>query len=114
MARPQADTEVVKATILILLVGLCLVGFRETIAGWFWPRSPAPWETVDAFYYPSKTNLPVDRRKYDMPSIESCRLWIFQQAALSEDPKLEHGDYECGVGFMQNVGDLRMYRLSLR
>lgn len=104
----------VKAAFLILLAGLCLVGFRGTIAGWFWPKSPAPWETVDAFYYPSKTNLPIDRREYDMPSMESCRRWVFQQAALNGDPKLERGDYECGVGLVRNVGDLRIYRLSLR
>lgn len=104
----------IRAAFLLLLAGLCLFAFRGTIADWLWPNSAAPWEEVDAFYYPKKTNLPVDKRAYGLASVENCRQWVFQKAALNGDPRLEDGDYECGVGFMRNVGDLRMYRLTLQ
>ncbi len=29
----------------------------KTLANWFWTDSAAPWETVDAFYYPDRSDL---------------------------------------------------------
>ena len=103
-----------KTTLLILLVALCLAAFRGNIADWLWPTSVAPWEDVDAFYYPQSASVPSDDRKYGLASVDSCRRWVLSQAALRGDSKLEMTDYECGIGYVQNVGDLRKYRLILR
>jgi hypothetical protein len=36
--------------ILGLIVWGALGNPTQTITGWIWPHSPAPWERVDAFY----------------------------------------------------------------
>jgi hypothetical protein len=40
--------------ILGLIVWGALGNPTQTIAGWLWPHSPAPWEGVDAYYYPTR------------------------------------------------------------
>ena len=33
----------------------------KDVANWFWENSAAPWEEVDAFYYPNRSNLTVHK-----------------------------------------------------
>jgi len=84
------------------------------IANWFWPETPAPWEDVDAVYYPDRGNLLVEVSAPHVGTIEACRAWVYDRAAANSDPALTRGDYECGVGFLRNMGPLRIYRLTVR
>ena len=54
------------------------------IAGWVWRNSPAPWETVDALYYPTRNNLSHDERRLNVGSIDGvARRWLeLQLSAL--------------------------------
>jgi len=84
------------------------------IAGWTWGDRPAPWERVDAFYYPNRNNLSQDQRRLDVGTVEACRSWVLTIAAQNNDPNISRGDYECGVGFLKNLGGFRVYRVTTR
>lgn len=101
---------------VVLLVGAWfLLGDPPgTVAGWFWPEDAAPWERVDAFYYPDRGNLLIDQRRQDVGSVDGCREWVRLAAAANNDPSLARGDYECGVGFLRSLGDVGVYRLTVR
>ena len=86
----------------------------ETIAGWISPHSPAPWEKVDVFYYPDKSNLAVSLDNHDVGGLAQCRTWASSAAAKQNDPQLERGDYECGVGYLTSQSSLNRYRLTVR
>jgi hypothetical protein len=86
----------------------------QTIAGWIWPHSPAPWERVDAFYYPDKSNLAVSLDNHDVDGLAQCRMWASSTAVTQNDPQMERGDYECGVGYLDSQGSLNSYRLTIR
>jgi hypothetical protein len=86
----------------------------STVANWFWPTSAAPWEEVIAVYYPNKHDLTVHQLARNVGSLENCRAWVGAKAARYNDPNLERGDYECGVGRLRTIGDLLMYRLTVR
>lgn len=101
--------------IVLGLIAWALVGKpSRDIADWLWGNSPAPWETVDAFYYPNKSNLYRDSRAIGLKSVEECRQWVNQQARANGDPQLIAGSYECGVGFLETWQGLRVYRATLR
>jgi hypothetical protein len=84
------------------------------IAGWVWGNSPAPWETVDAFYYPNRNNLSHDERRLNVGSVDACRAWVAGAAARRDDPQIRRGDYECGVGHLKDYGELKVYRVTTR
>ena len=86
----------------------------ETIAGWISPHSPAPWESVDAFYYPDKNNPTISIGNPDVGGLAQCRTWASSAAAKQNDPQLARGDYECGVGYLTSQGSLNRYRLIVR
>jgi hypothetical protein len=103
------------AIIVVFALGWLTLGDpKNDLANMLWPRGPAPWEQVDAYYYPSKSNLRVDERRYDVGGLDGCRSWVQRAANAKDDPRLARGDYECGVGFIRNVGGLKMYRLTTR
>ncbi|QKK31869.1 hypothetical protein FE844_020795 [Rhizobium indicum] len=95
---------------------------------WFWFGDPgkflanliyksdaAPWETVDAFYYPDRSNLLVFATKGGLRDVDECRAAVRGLAYAASDPGLSRGDYECGVGKLD--GDyygLSVYRLTVR
>lgn len=87
---------------VIAFIGLLLwFAFGEpgrTIAGWFWEYDAAPWERVDAFYYPDRNNLEKFKQHSNVGGVEKCRAWVIDKAAENEDPYMQRGDYECGVG----------------
>ena len=85
-----------------------------TIVNRFWPETPAPWEDVDAVYYPDRGNLLVEVSAPHVGTVEACRAWVYDRAAANSDPTLTRGDYECGIGFLRNMGSLRVYRLTVR
>ena len=103
-----------------IAVALALVGLSgcdnpaSTAANWFWPDSAAPWEDVDAVYYPNKYDLTVHQIGRDVGSLENCRAWVGAKAVRYNDPNLERGDYECGVGRLRTFGDLAVYRITVR
>lgn len=86
----------------------------KDLAGLFWADSPAPWEKVDAFYYPDRHNLSIHRAAYDLGSLNGCRSWVMTMATANADPGVHRGDYECGVGKLREMGDLTVYRLTVR
>lgn len=86
----------------------------RTVAGMFWPNDPAPWERVDASYYPDRRNLVVSVDRLDVGGLDACRRWVQQRAAERGDPLLVKGDYECGVGYIRNLVDIRVCRLTMR
>jgi hypothetical protein len=80
----------------------------------FWPDGPAPWEKVEPVYYPNRNNLLVHRFGPQVDSVEACRAWVYAEAARNGDPNLNRGDYGCGVGYKENFGSMRVYRLTVR
>jgi hypothetical protein len=99
--------------VIVILVGLALWFVFGDPTGSFWPDGPAPWESVDAFYYKGR-NLLIDKHQFDVGSLEACRAWVRSAAAADGDPELHHTDYECGVGYLRNSGGIRVYRLTIR
>lgn len=71
-------------------------------------------DQVDAFYYPDANNLLVHQEFLDVGSVERCREVVYAAAAINEDPNLERGDYECGIGPQSKFGDLTVYKETTR
>ena len=86
---------------------------RQLPAG-FGRISPAPWERVDAFYYPDKNNLSISLENHDVGGLAQCRTWVNSVARKQKDPQLERGDYHCRVGHLDAQGSLNSYRLTVR
>ncbi|MBB4194873.1 hypothetical protein [Rhizobium aethiopicum] len=102
--------------------------FCAGIGLWFWLGDPgkfianklykdgaAPWETVDAFYYPDRSNLSLFKSRPGLKSVDECRAAVNVLAFDASDAGLKRGDYECGVGKLK--GDyygLSVYRLTVR
>ena len=87
---------------------------QDDVAGWFWPKGPAPWEEVDAFYYPDRYNLSISINHYNVETVENCRDWAYAEATFRRDPKMMRGDYECGVGQLEKFGSITVYRLTVQ
>lgn len=45
----------------------------KTVANWFWESNAAPWETVDAFYYPNRNDLTQFQKMPGLNSVDECR-----------------------------------------
>lgn len=69
---------------------------------------------VDAYYYPDRSNLKVHKIKYNVGSVEACRDWVYEQAAMLGDPSLTRGDYECGIGPKSTYYDITVYEETVR
>jgi hypothetical protein len=87
---------------------------KKVMANWFFESEAAPWETVDAFYYPSKMDLSIVETMTNFESVDACRSWVYIKAAVNNDSSMERGDYECGVGFLESSYGLSVYRLTVR
>lgn len=98
------------AAVLWMIFGTPL----KTIANQIWPDSPAPWEAVDAFYYPDTRNMDRDSRALGLKSVDECQKWVWQQARASGDPGMLRGAYACGVGYLEEWNGLRVYRTKVR
>lgn len=87
----------------------------RTVASWFWEYEAAPWERVDAFYYPDRSNLAEVKSRLEVGSLEECRDWVYSMAAVNNDPSLMKGDYECAVGEPKSQsGFYNVYRITVR
>ena len=84
------------------------------IANWFWEYEAAPWETVDAFYYPDQNDLSKFQQILGLGSVDVCRNAVRSMAASYGDPNLTMGDYECGIEVIDNLGGIDIYRTSTR
>lgn len=84
------------------------------VANWLWPRTPAPWETVDAYYYPDRNNLTRHEAARGLTSVDACRWWVRTVAVVRGDPGIVRGDYECGIGQTRTFMGLSVYRLTVR
>ncbi|GEO13526.1 hypothetical protein MAE02_12220 [Microvirga aerophila] len=102
----------------ILIVGLLLWAIfgspKSDIASWIWGDEAAPWETVDAFYYPDRNDLTKDRRSSGLSSVDACRTWINGVSRSFNDVGVKRGDYECGVGHIRDFGSMKVYRVTVR
>ena len=86
----------------------------KTVANWFWEYEAAPWETVDAFYYPNRNNLSKYQKVSGLGSVESCRTAVYSMASNYGDVSLIRGDYECGIEVVGNLGGIDIYRTTTR
>jgi hypothetical protein len=85
----------------------------RTIAGWFWEYDAAPWERVDAFYYPDRNNLEKVHQHSNVGGVQECRDWVNSMAASNGDRSLSRGDYECGVGEPKEWYGMKVYRTTV-
>ncbi|RWF20532.1 hypothetical protein [Mesorhizobium sp.] len=86
----------------------------STVAGWWWPETSAPWETVDAFFYPDRNNLYLVQEQDGLKSLQACRDWVSAAAYANGDPTMSRSDYECGLGKSEPYGTLKLYRNTVR
>ena len=103
--------------VLLAIAGWFVFGDPpKTIANLFWNDNAAPWEQVDAFYYPDKEDPSVQRERFAFESVEECRRWVAVTASEHNDPSLEQGSFECGIGPTRTgpTGDLKTYRTTVR
>ncbi len=102
--------------LILLAVGIWfLIGNpAKTVANWFWKDSAAPWESVDAFYYPSRSDLTVHKEMTGFDDVDACRIWVRRTAGAHGDALLMRGDYECGVGKVDSYYGLTVYRITVR
>ena len=102
--------------ILLIVIGLWFWfgNPMKDVAGWIYKTEPAPWETVDAFYYPNIANMSDYRTQKNLKDISECREWVYQMAGINGDPSLRKGDYECGVGKPETRYGLNVYRITIK
>ena len=86
----------------------------KDIANVFWSESAAPWEQVDAFYYPDRMNLQIEHSALDIGTVEDCRDWVYYEAAVNNDTNITRGDYECGIGWLESFGGINVYRITVQ
>ena len=101
----------------VVLIGVILWAIfgspAQTAADIIWGDEPAPWEEVDAYYYPDRSNLNRYEQQNDVGSLDHCRAWVQRQASLRDDLRVRKGDYECAVGKHDYLG-LSVYRTKAR
>lgn len=104
------------AILVAVILGLWFLFGRPSVdaANWFWPNSAAPWERVDAAYYPDRDNLSNAIEKHDLTDVDECRGWAYWQAGQHGDPSMQRGDYECGIGFLESWAGMQIYRVTIR
>lgn len=101
--------------VIVGVVGWFTLGSPiTTLTKTLWSDRPAPWETVDAFFYPDKANLSVHTAISGFKNLDDCRSWAKDQASAIGDGTMKRSDYECGIGKLQSFGELTMYRLTAR
>ncbi len=102
--------------IIIIAVGLWFFfgDPPKTVANWFWDDGAAPWETVDAYYYPDRYDLSIHQSRNGLDTVQQCRDWVYATAAINGDPSLQRGDYECGVEKTDSFYGMSVYRITVR
>jgi hypothetical protein len=102
--------------LIIIAIGLWFAfgDPAKTVANWFWEDGPAPWESVDAFYYPNRSDLTAHMEMTGFDDVDACRIWVRRTAVAHGDALLMRGDYECGVGKIESDYGLNVYRITVR
>ncbi len=70
----------------------------KTVANRFYEYEPAPWETVDAFYYYDNRDLAKHSSAHGLKTLDECRSWANGQAAMNRDLAFERSSYLCWIG----------------
>ena len=99
---------------LILVLWFIFGEPAKDTANWFWENEPAPWETVDAYFYPNRNNLDIVESNTGLSSIDECRDWVNRQASIRNDPNMTRSDYECGIEHIDDWGGLKVYRTTTK
>lgn len=86
----------------------------RNVANAIWSDDAAPWEEVDAFYYPDRNNLAVFDTVSGLESVDDCRVAVSMMASNRDDPSILRGDYECAVGLQEGKYGFAVYRLTVR
>ena len=86
----------------------------KDVANWFWEYEAAPWETVDAFYYPNRNDLAKFQKVSGLSSVDACRTAVRSMAWNYGDASLTQGDYECGIEVVDYLGGIDIYRTTAR
>lgn len=102
--------------LIIIAVGLWFAfgDPPETVANWFWKDKAAPWEEVDAYYFPNRTNITVHQERFGLDDVQACRNWAYALAGAHRDRSMSKGDYECGIGRIDGHDGLSVYRITVR
>lgn len=96
--------QILKWIVGMILIFWILSAIPLFLTSVFWSESNAPWESVDAFYYPDANNLAEWESEMNVGSVQACRDWVEDSAAAKGDSNLERGDYECGVNCRSRDG----------
>lgn len=86
----------------------------RTVAGWFWPDSVAPWESVDGFFYPNRNNLAEHIEQFGLADVSACQTWARNQAIELRDPDMLGSDYECGIGNAEDWNGFKVSRATVK
>lgn len=102
--------------LIIFAVGLWfLIGDPpKSIANAFWESAAAPWETVDAYYYPNRSDLSVFQSISGLSSVDDCRVWVRMTAAVNDDIGVVRGDYEYAIQVIDTFAGINVYRTTVR
>lgn len=101
--------------VVALIIWAVLGSPKKDVANWFYKDKAAPWETVDAFYYPDRSNLNKVEMAYGLKSVEACRDWVYFQASLHRDPGMNRSSYGCGIGRLSEAHyGIPVYRTDTR
>lgn len=88
---------------------------KHDLADWFYKYEPAPWETVDAFYYPDNNNLAKYSGAYGLKTLDECRDWATRQAIAHNDGFFYHSSYLCWIGKTdKEFAGMQVYRTNAK
>lgn len=102
------------ALVTVIIHYLIFGSFRRDAGNFFWPDDVAPWETVDAFYYPDARDPSRFESANGLEDKDQCRSWAQAAALRNQDPDFSEGDYECGIGKLDQFGSVTVYRIIAR
>jgi hypothetical protein len=100
--------------ILILIFWAAFGEPKKNIANSFYEFEAAPWETVDAFFYPDSNDLTQYQKQTGFNSVDECRDWVFSMAQQINDASMLRSDYECGIEIIDQLYDLSIYRTTVK
>ena len=101
--------------VVIAIIAWDLIGSPlKDIANILWKTEAAPWETVDAYYYPDRYRLGRYIFVEGLQTVDDCRAWVSSQARLYNDPSIVRGDYECGIQKLETWNGLSVYRMTVK
>ncbi len=85
------------------------------LAEWFYKYKPAPWEKVDAIYYPDNDNRAKHSIAAGLSSLDECRTWANSQASADNDPYFIRSSYLCWIGKTnEEFAGMQVYRTNAK